>query len=63
MRQRVDWATFRKFLEEFSAVLVRCGRDLVIVQVGGRFVPKQLADERKLQLPSYPNADQIVKLE
>ncbi|VDM77363.1 unnamed protein product [Strongylus vulgaris] len=31
--------------------------------VGGRFVPKRLAEEHNLLLPNYPNADQIVKLE
>ncbi|KAJ1371946.1 hypothetical protein KIN20_033993 [Parelaphostrongylus tenuis] len=31
--------------------------------VGGRFVPKKLASEHGLQLPNYPKAEQIVKLE
>ncbi|VDL72591.1 unnamed protein product [Nippostrongylus brasiliensis] len=31
--------------------------------IGGRFVPKQLAEEHGLLLPQYPGADQIVKLE
>ncbi|VDN30032.1 unnamed protein product [Cylicostephanus goldi] len=31
--------------------------------VGGRFVPKRLAEEHSLRLPKYPDAHQIVKLE
>ncbi|KAL6730409.1 hypothetical protein Aduo_001387 [Ancylostoma duodenale] len=35
----------------------------LVFQVGGRFVPRQLAKEHNLLLPNYPKADQIVKLE
>ncbi|KAG4038735.1 hypothetical protein PC123_g25702, partial [Phytophthora cactorum] len=30
--------------------------------VGGRFVPKSLAEEFNLELPEYPGAEQCVKL-
>uniref|UniRef100_A0A8R1I895 NAD(P)H-hydrate epimerase n=1 Tax=Caenorhabditis japonica TaxID=281687 RepID=A0A8R1I895_CAEJA len=31
--------------------------------LGGRFVPRQLVEEHKLQMPVYPGSEQIVKLE